>query len=57
MRSIRNSLALAVETAEASFNARNYYKVCPLWVGMNLPTFDGHLVKGILAPMEVFHEP
>ena len=24
---------------------------------MNLPTFDGHLVKGILAPMEVFHEP
>jgi hypothetical protein len=29
----------------------------PEWVGMNLPTFDGHLVKGILAPMEVFHEP
>ena len=28
-----------------------------LWVVMNLPTFDGHLVKGILAPMEVFHEP
>lgn len=30
---------------------------CPLWVELNLPTFDGHLVKGILAPMEVFHEP
>ena len=24
---------------------------------LNLPTFNGHLVKGILAPMEVFHEP
>ena len=28
-----------------------------LRVVLNLPTFDGHLVKGILAPMEVFHEP
>jgi hypothetical protein len=24
---------------------------------VNLPTFNGHLVQGILAPMEVFREP
>ena len=36
---------------------RKSTRQCSLWVALNLPTFDGHLVKGILTLMEVFHEP